>query len=161
MSLRNDQSVFKRSCISISNVLTVSAYNKLTTKPIVKKFFWKNKCHFFPKKSFVYQFSIPTYLKESRFFLSIPIFHLSLDLWSKEELSIQLKHFFLDFRRSMFLNISRQFANGYIHKIECSWSVNINKTGSILAVYCVQLSPAVTCHFWIWLSRIGTARRNV
>ena len=27
--------------------------------------------------------------------------------------------------------------NGYIHEIEYSWSVNIDKTGPILAVYCV------------------------
>ena len=29
-----------------------SAYNTLTTKPIVKKFCLKNKCHFFPNKKF-------------------------------------------------------------------------------------------------------------
>ena len=42
----------------MSNVLSVSAYNTLTTEPIVKKICWKNKGHFFPKKSFVYQFLI-------------------------------------------------------------------------------------------------------
>ena len=49
----------------MSNVLSVSAYNTLTTEPIVKKFSWKNKGHFFPKKSFVYKFLIPTHLTES------------------------------------------------------------------------------------------------
>ena len=77
MSIQNVQNVFKRSYISISNALSVSAYNTLTTKPKVKKFFWKNKCHFFPKKSFVYQFSIHTYLIESRLFLPMLMFHLS------------------------------------------------------------------------------------
>ena len=38
MSLQNIQSVFKRSCISISNVFSVSACNTLTTAPIVKNF---------------------------------------------------------------------------------------------------------------------------
>ena len=33
--------------------------------------------------------------------------------------------------------VSRRFENDYIHEIEYSWSVNIDKTGSILAVYCV------------------------
>ena len=115
MSLRNDQSVFKRSCISISNVLSVSTYNNLTTKRIVKKFFWKNRCHFFPKKSFVYQFSIPTYLTESSL---------------------------VDFRRSVFLKflfekVSGRFKNDYIHETEHSWLVNVNKAVPILAVYCV------------------------
>ena len=49
----------------MSNVLSVSAYNTLTTEPIVKKFCWKNKGHFFPKKSFVHKFLIPTDLTES------------------------------------------------------------------------------------------------
>ena len=62
--------------ISISNVLSVSAYNTLTTKPKVKKFFLKNKCHFFQKKSFVYQFSIHSYLTESGLFLPMLRFHL-------------------------------------------------------------------------------------
>ena len=52
MSLQNVQRVFKRSCISISNVFSVSAFNTLTTEPIVKKFCWKNKCHFFLTKQF-------------------------------------------------------------------------------------------------------------
>ena len=52
MSLRYDESVVKRSCISIANVLSVSPYNTITTKPIVKKFRWKNKCHFLPNKKF-------------------------------------------------------------------------------------------------------------
>ena len=77
MSLQNVQRVFKRSCISISNVFSVSAFNTLTTEPIVKKFCWKNKCHFFLTNSFVYQYSISTHLTESRLFLSIPMFHLS------------------------------------------------------------------------------------
>ena len=50
MWLRYVQSVVKRSCISITNVLSVSAYNTITTKPVVKKFCWKNKCHFLPKQ---------------------------------------------------------------------------------------------------------------
>ena len=33
--------------------------------------------------------------------------------------------------------VSRWFENDYIHEIEYSWSVNMGKTGSILAVYCV------------------------
>ena len=52
MSLRYIESVVKRSCISITNVLSVTAYNTLTTKPIVKKFCWKNKCYFLPNKKF-------------------------------------------------------------------------------------------------------------
>ena len=39
--------------------------------------------------------------------------------------------------------VSRRFENDYIHEIEYSWSVNIVKTGPILAVYCVQLSHAI------------------
>ena len=50
MSLRYVEGVVKRFCISITNVLSVSAYNKMTT-PIVKKFYWKNKCHFLPNKN--------------------------------------------------------------------------------------------------------------
>ena len=52
MSFRYVESVVKRSCISITNVLSVSAYNTIMTKPIVKKFCWKNKCHFLPNKKF-------------------------------------------------------------------------------------------------------------
>ena len=52
MSLRYVESVVNRSCISIKNVLSVTAYNTLTTKPVVKKIFWKNKCHFLPTKKF-------------------------------------------------------------------------------------------------------------
>ena len=43
--------------------------------------------------------------------------------------------------------VSRRFENDYIHEIEYSWSVNIVKIGSILAVYSVQLSHAITCLF--------------
>ena len=32
--------------------------------------------------------------------------------------------------------ISRRFENDFTHKIEYSWSVSIDKTGPILAVYC-------------------------
>ena len=39
--------------------------------------------------------------------------------------------------------VSRRFENDYIHETEYSWSVNIVKTGPILAVYCVQLSHAI------------------
>ena len=52
MSLRYFESVVKRSCISITNVLSVTANNTLTTKPILKKFCLKNKCHFLPNKKF-------------------------------------------------------------------------------------------------------------
>ena len=45
---------------------------------------------------------------------------------------------------------SRRFENDYIHEIEYCWSVNISKTGPILAVYCVWLSHATTCHFSIF-----------
>ena len=38
MSLRYVQSAVNRSCISITIVLSVTAYNTLTAKPIVKKF---------------------------------------------------------------------------------------------------------------------------
>ena len=34
-------------------------------------------------------------------------------------------------------NVSRRFENDFIHEIEYSWSVNIDKKGPILAVYCV------------------------
>ena len=51
-SLRYVDSVVKRSCISKTNVISVSAYNTITTKPIVKKFCWKNKCNFLPNKKF-------------------------------------------------------------------------------------------------------------
>ena len=53
MSLRYVDGVVKRSCISITNALSVSAYNTITTKLIVKKFCWKNKCHFLHNKRFV------------------------------------------------------------------------------------------------------------
>ena len=33
-------------------------------------------------------------------------------------------------------NVSRRFENDFIHEIEYSWSVNIDKIGPILAVYC-------------------------
>ena len=52
MSLRYVESVVKRSCISITNVLSVTAYNTIMTKPILKKFYWKNKCLFLPNKKF-------------------------------------------------------------------------------------------------------------
>ena len=52
MSLRYVENVVKRSCISITNVLSVSVYNTITTKPIVEKFCCKNKCHFLPNKKF-------------------------------------------------------------------------------------------------------------
>ena len=53
MSLRYVESVAERSCISITNVLPVSAYDITTTKPIVRKFYLKNKGHFLPNKCFV------------------------------------------------------------------------------------------------------------
>ena len=49
MSLRYVASVVKRSCISIKNI---SAYYTIMTKPIVKKFCCKNKCHFLRNKKF-------------------------------------------------------------------------------------------------------------
>ena len=52
MSLRYVESVVKRSCTSTTNVLSVFAYDTITTKPIVKKICWKNKCHFLPNKKF-------------------------------------------------------------------------------------------------------------
>ena len=52
MSMRYVESVVNRTCISITNVLSVTAYNTLTTKPIVKKSCCRNKCHFLPKKRF-------------------------------------------------------------------------------------------------------------
>ena len=51
MPLRNVESIVKRSHISISNVLPVSAYNTLTTKTIVKNIFArKTNAIFFPNK---------------------------------------------------------------------------------------------------------------
>ena len=52
MSLRYVESVVNRSCIWITNDLSATAYNILTTKPIVKKFCWENKCHFLSNKKF-------------------------------------------------------------------------------------------------------------
>ena len=52
MSLRYVESVVNRTSISITNVNSVTAYNILTTKPIVKTFCCKNKCHFLPNKKF-------------------------------------------------------------------------------------------------------------
>ena len=86
MPLQNVGNVAKRLQISISNVLLVSVYNTLTTKPTVKIFYWKKNAMFFLTKSLIYQFSIPT--TEPRLFLSMPMFHLNPYLWSKEELSI-------------------------------------------------------------------------
>ena len=44
-------------------------------------------------------------------------------------------------------NVSWRFENDFIYEIEYSWSVNIDKAGPILAVYCVQLSHTITWHF--------------
>ena len=107
---------------------SLSAYNKLTIKPIVKNFFEKIKAIFFLKKSFVYQFSIPTYLTESRLFLSMLKFHLSPCL---------TKALLARFSKVSVFKVSGRFKNDYIHETQHSWSVNINKTGPILAVYCV------------------------
>ena len=52
MTLRYVESVVKGSCISTTNVLSVSAYDTITTKPIVKKICWKNKCPFLSNKKF-------------------------------------------------------------------------------------------------------------
>ena len=52
MSLRYVESVVNKSCILLTNVLSVTAYNTLTTKLIVKKICWKNKCHFLSNKKF-------------------------------------------------------------------------------------------------------------
>ena len=52
VSLRHVENVFKRSCISIPNVLSVTTYNSFTTKSMVNKFCWKNKCRFLPNKKF-------------------------------------------------------------------------------------------------------------
>ena len=52
MSLRYVESVAKRSCISIINVLSVSAYNIITPKPIVN-FAGKINVIFYLTKSFV------------------------------------------------------------------------------------------------------------
>ena len=45
-SLRYVESVVKRSCISKTNVISVSAYNTITTKPIVKNFAGKTNAIF-------------------------------------------------------------------------------------------------------------------
>ena len=79
MSLRNVQSLFKRPCISISNVLSVSAYNTLTTKPMMKKVsFGKINASFSKKVSFTnFQFLFPVYIPtESRLHMSMLVFHL-------------------------------------------------------------------------------------
>ena len=52
MSLRYVERVAKISCISITNVLSVSAYDTITTKPIMKQICWENKFHFLPSKKF-------------------------------------------------------------------------------------------------------------
>ena len=52
MSLRYVESVVKISSIPTTNVLSVSGYNTITTKPIVKKLCWKNKCNFLDNKEF-------------------------------------------------------------------------------------------------------------
>ena len=52
MSLRYVESVVNRSCILLTIAFSVTAYNTLTTKPIVKKICWKNKCHFLSNKRF-------------------------------------------------------------------------------------------------------------
>ena len=52
MSLRYVESVVKRFCIPTANVLSVSGYDTITDKSIVKKTGWKNKCHFLPNKEF-------------------------------------------------------------------------------------------------------------
>ena len=78
MPLRNVESVVKRLHISISNIFSVFAYNALTTKTIMKKFFLGKQMLFhFLTKNFVYQFPILTYSTESGLFLSMPMFHLS------------------------------------------------------------------------------------
>ena len=41
------------------------------------------------------------------------------------------------FLKFLLEKVSRRFENDYIHEIEYSWSVNIDKTGPILAVYYV------------------------
>ena len=52
--------MFSKDHIFISNVFSVSAYNTLTTKRIVKKVCSKNKCHFCHNKKFRLPISIPT-----------------------------------------------------------------------------------------------------
>ena len=47
MPLQKVESVVKRSHVSISNVLSVSAYNTLTAKPIVKKLLLGKQMAFF------------------------------------------------------------------------------------------------------------------
>ena len=54
MSLRHVESVVNRSFILLTNVLSVTAYNTLTTKPIVKKICWKNNAIFYLKYRFSY-----------------------------------------------------------------------------------------------------------
>ena len=79
MSLRNVQSLFKRPCISISNVLSVSAYNTLTTKPMMKKVSFGKIIAILSKKvSFTnFQFLFPIYIPtESRLHMSMLVFHL-------------------------------------------------------------------------------------
>ena len=61
--------MFSKDHIFISNVFSVSAYNTLTTKRIVKKVCSKNKCHFCHNKKFRLPISIPTCSTEC-FYLS-------------------------------------------------------------------------------------------
>ena len=56
---------------------------------------------------------------------------------TKALLSIEYCSIFKMFFKFLLEKVSRRFENDYIHEIEYSWSVNIDKTGSILAVYCV------------------------
>ena len=56
MPLQNVDSVVKRLQISIF------PYNTLTTKPIVKIFYWKKKCNVFPNK----KFNLPIFNSDNR-----------------------------------------------------------------------------------------------
>ena len=56
---------------------------------------------------------------------------------TKALLSIEYCSIFKMFFKFLLEKVSRRFGNDYIHEIEYSWSVNIDKTGPILAVYCV------------------------
>ena len=52
MSLRYVESFVKRSCLTITNVLSVSVYDTRRTKLIVKNVCWKNECYILPNKKF-------------------------------------------------------------------------------------------------------------
>ena len=103
---------------------------------------------FFPNKNF----SLPIFNSYNRIKIVLIYAHVSSKPTSliKRRIEYLTKALLARFVTINVSKFSRRFENDYIHEIECCWSVNINKTGPILAVYCVWLSHATTCHFSIF-----------